>query len=151
MTTRDELTKQLQEKMAEALKAKKAEIAKKVIKEAADLSESIKAIVGSTDIDVVLEFIENTDMSTLSEVSKETLGSYIRKAGNHRIKLNAGKRDLDDKDNNLQRAKHDVDSETYAHLSGAQDKLRKERNKLDDKDYKRSDGIQRAIKKLVNK
>ena len=149
MTTKDELTKQLQEKMAAALSIKKSEIAKKIITEATDLSEAVKSIVGSDDLDTVLEFIEKTDMSTLTEVSKATLGSYIKKAASHRIKLANAKHEIDAKDDNLQRAKHNVDDDTREHLSAAQDRLRNERDKVTDKDYKRSDGIRKAIDRLT--
>lgn len=89
------------------------------------------------------------DEEQLDELSKGTLGSYIKKAGQHRVRLAGAERDLDDKDTALQRAKHGADDATYDALSKAQDTMRKQRYKVSDKSQQRAQGISRAINRLT--
>ena len=89
------------------------------------------------------------DEEQLDELSKGTLGSYIKKAGQHRVRLAGAERDLDDKDTALQRAKHGADDATYDALSKAQDTMRKQRYKVSDKSQQRAQGISRAVNRLT--
>lgn len=89
------------------------------------------------------------DEEQLDELSKGTLGSYIKKAGQHRVRLAGAERDLDDKDTALQRAKHGADDATYDALSKAQDTMRKQRYKVSDKSQQRAQGISRAVSRLT--
>ena len=89
------------------------------------------------------------DEEQLDELSKTTLGSYIKKAGQHRVRLAGAERDLDDKDTALQRAKHGADDATYDALSKAQDTMRKQRYKVSDKSQQRAQGISQAVKRLT--
>ena len=85
----------------------------------------------------------------LDELSKTTLGSYVKKAGQQRVNLSGKEKELDDTVNGLQKAKHNVDNDTYSALSAAQDKVSKQRNAVTDKSLSRAKGIHTAIKKLT--
>lgn len=103
----------------------------------------------NTTLEELEEFMVSEDFEQLDELSKSTLGSYIKKASQHRVRLAGAERDLDDKDTALQRAKHGADDATYDALSKAQDTMRKQRYKVSDKSQQRAQGISQAVKKLT--
>lgn len=92
---------------------------------------------------------EELDEEQLDELSKTTLGSYVKKAGQQRVNMAGKEKELDDTVNGLQKAKHNVDNDTYSALSAAQDKVSKQRNAVTDKSLSRAQGIHTAIKKLT--
>ena len=85
----------------------------------------------------------------LDELSKTTLGSYVKKAGQQRVNMANKEKELDDTVNGLQRAKHNVDDDSYSALSAAQDRVSKQRNAVTDKSLSRAQGIHKALKKLT--
>jgi hypothetical protein len=97
----------------------------------------------------IQEFMQTEDFEQLDELSKTTLGSYVKKAGQQRVNLSGKEKELDDTVNGLQKAKHNVDNDTYSALSAAQDKVSKQRNAVTDKSLSRAKGIHTAIKKLT--
>lgn len=102
----------------------------------------------SIEIGEMLDYLSENE-EVLSELSKTTLGSYIKKAGQHRVRLAGAEKELDDKDSAIQRAKHGMDNDSYSAMSSAQDKVRKQRNAVSDKSTSRAQGINTAIKKLT--
>ena len=89
------------------------------------------------------------DEEQLDELSKGTLGSYIKKAGQHRVRLAGKERDLEDKVDQISKAKHGSDDDTYKALSQAQKNVDDQRWKVRDKSDKRAEGIGRAVKRLT--
>lgn len=107
---------------------------------------SAESVLAQYDIGE-LEAVMESDQ--IDELTKQLLGRYIKKAGQHRVNLAGKERDLDDKDTAIQRAKHDSDDESYTALSKAQDALRKQRYKVSDKSQQRAAGISAAVKRLT--
>jgi hypothetical protein len=103
-----------------------------------------KAVWASKNEKGVKEEVEELD-----ELSKKTLGSYVKKAGQQRVNMANKEKELDDTVNGLQRAKHNVDDDSYSALSAAQDRVSKQRNAVSDKSTSRAQGIHTAIKKLT--
>lgn len=89
------------------------------------------------------------EVEELDELSKGTLGSYVKKAGQQRVNMAGKEKELDDTVNGLQRAKHNVDDDSYSALSAAQDRVSKQRNAVTDKSLSRAKGIHTALKKLT--
>ncbi len=100
-------------------------------------------------LEEIQDFMMTEDFEQLDELSKNTLGSYVKKAGQQRVNMAGKEKELDDTANALQRAKHGVDNDSYSALSAAQDKVSKQRNKVTDKSSARAQGIHTAIKKLT--
>lgn len=93
---------------------------------------------------------DQIDEEALDELSKKTLGSYIRKASNHRVYLAK-------KDKDTERAQEDLGRVASASISNAarkavhdaSGKISDDRTKISNKDYNRQDGIRTAVKKLT--
>lgn len=90
------------------------------------------------------------DSEQLDELSKSTLGSYIKKSAQHRTRLAVAGSSLETKSDAISKAKHGIeDDETYNSLAKAATNLDKQRHKVQDKDYNRATGISRAVKRLT--
>ena len=100
-------------------------------------------------LEEIQDFMVSEDFEQLDELSKTTLGSYVKKAGQQRVNMANKEKELDDTVNGLQRAKHNVDDDSYSALSAAQDRVSKQRNAVTDKSLSRAQGIHTAIKKLT--
>lgn len=89
------------------------------------------------------------EVEELDELSKGTLGSYVKKAGQHRVNLAGKEKELGDTVNGLQKAKNNMDDDNYSKVSDVQDIVSKQRNAVSDKGVARARGIHTAIKKLT--
>ena len=89
------------------------------------------------------------EVEELDELSKTTLGSYVKKAGQHRVNLAGKEKELGDTVNGLQKAKNNMDDDNYSKVSDVQDIVSKQRNAVSDKGVARARGIHTAIKKLT--
>jgi hypothetical protein len=89
------------------------------------------------------------DFEQLDELSKTTLGSYVKKAGQHRVNLAGKEKELDDTVSGLQKAKNNMDNRSYFKTSDVQDIVSRQRNAVADKSVARARGIHTAIKKLT--
>lgn len=85
----------------------------------------------------------------LSELSKKTLGSYVRKSAKSIERLADGKNKNDKTRRALAQAKVDHHGDTYDHLRKASDAIDKHDKKLDRKQWNRHEGIGKAVKKLA--
>ena len=95
-------------------------------------------------------FVESEEYAQLDELSKATLGSYIKKSAQHRTRLAVAGKDLENKSDAISKAKHGIeDNETYNSLAKAATNLDKQRHKVQDKDYNRAAGIRRAVARLT--
>ena len=137
----DRILKTKAQKNREALQKISDAFAKKKVDEEVNLE--------GFETEDLIDFTMTEEFAQLDELSKATLGSYIKKASQHRVRLAGAERDLDDKDTMLQRAKHGADDATYDALSKAQDTMRKQRYKVSDKSQQRAQGISTAVKKLT--
>lgn len=121
----------------------------------ATMAEKISARLDDMRVDVaqnmfkVQESVEELGEEQLDELSKGTLGSYVKKAGQHRVRLAGKERDLEDKADQISKAKHGSDDDTYKALSQAQKNVDDQKWKVRDKSDKRAEGIGRAIKRLT--
>lgn len=95
------------------------------------------------------DFMVSEDFEQLDELSKATLGRYIKKAGQHRVQLAGKERDLEDTETNLGRAMFNAPNETRAALKAAGDAVVSDRRKVSDKSYQRAAGIRKAVDKLT--
>src|SRR5574343_648009 len=86
------------------------------------------------------------DEEALDELSKKTLGSYIKKNSRSRINLAAKEKEL----TNDREAMGRLSSyNTRMKSDDVNDAIDKELRKVRDKDYNRQDGLNRAVKKLT--
>jgi hypothetical protein len=110
-----------------------------------ELQEEIYSIVENSLIEEDIEV--NEDL--LMELSKKTLGSYVKKAGKSRLDLQKNRARLDKADGDLASAGFGLDNDSRSSVQKARDNVRKKIGKIDDKDFNRQDGIHRAIKRLT--
>lgn len=98
----------------------------------------------------VEEFLQSEEFQALDELSKDTLGRYVKKAALDRVKRTKREHELDTKNDQLSNAMHNIDDkEARDAIHVARSKVWKQKEANDDKHEKRRDGINRAIKRLT--
>lgn len=132
----------LKEKIAASLEEKKLSVVD-------EMFNTKELTLEDYSLEELEAFVESEEYAQLDELSKSTLGSYIKKAGQHRVRLTNKERDLEDKANAISTAKHGSDDDTYKALSQAQKNVDDQKWKVRDKSDKRAEGIGRAVKRLT--
>lgn len=85
----------------------------------------------------------------ITELSKKTLGSYIKKSASSLANLKSTSDKLDQQRSDVNRINHNADPETRKAATAVDDALRARHRKTDDKMYNRHSGIHRAVKQLT--
>ena len=132
-------------KLAEAIESKKQEIAQ-------GLFEDTETVIEDYDLDEIEAFMQTEEFEQLDELSKSTLGNYVKKASSDMAMTHAMKVKKDSESD-------EVDRFTNRHMNNSfkdRDEIKrmlgatqKERNDLHRKTSKRSVGIKRAVDRLT--
>lgn len=94
--------------------------------------------------------LRGEDVDQLDELSKDTLGSYIQAAGNHRVTLAHAGDKVDNDARKIRDVRHNThDKEIRNALDKSETAKEKESKDISDKSLKRFKGIHRAISKLT--
>ena len=97
-------------------------------------------------------YMQTEDYNQLDELSKNTLGSYIRKAAQSRVKLGDREYKLEKTSDDISKssgASSDISPETRSQLYKARKDIDDQRYKVQKKSDNRQLGIIRAVKRLT--
>lgn len=108
-------------------------------------------------VEEIEDFMQTEDFQQIDELSKKTLGSYVKKASNKLQRIAANKKQLEIDTNNINKTNYDherlLPAKTKNDLDQARDVVKKQiQNKKDDlefKDHKRNTGIAKAVNRLT--
>lgn len=98
------------------------------------------------------EFMQTEEFNQLDELSKTTLGNYIKKAAQSRVKLGDREHKLQKTSDDISKASgasSDISPETRSQLYKARNDIDDQRYKIQNKSDIRQDGIIRAVKRLT--
>lgn len=104
-----------------------------------------KVKVASTEMNKARPKFEETEQ--IDELSKKTLGSYVKKAGVNRTHIAGKQKSVDDAMTGVSAAMRYV-SDTD-NLDKSRKQLKKVSNRLDNKDFNRQQGISKAVDRLT--
>ena len=85
----------------------------------------------------------------LQELSKKTLGSYIKKASQNRVSIEAKAADLEKAQDNIDRTARSTSGKTKSDLQNISGAIHKDKRDLHDKSIRRALGISKATDRLV--
>ena len=93
------------------------------------VEESKLAGLIAEDLSLEEDVLDEEELSEeqLDELSKKTLGSYVMKASGHRARLAATDKDLEHKQDQINKSAKDAPDSIRSHLRNASDELDKER------------------------
>ena len=148
-----------QDKLKDMLKASSADQTKSMLiarKRAKGITTAVGKLTKEEFEDLTLEeleaYMQTEDYNQLDELSKNTLGSYIRKAAQSRVKLGDREYKLEKTSDDISKASgasSDISPETRSQLYKARKDIDDQRYKVQKKSDNRQLGIIRAVKRLT--